>query len=212
MKLATQLWEQHRDLADASLLHPFVQGLGDGSLSSERYAYYIAQDIFYLEAFARAYALAGVKAPTWAGFQEFHALTGAVLHEMNLHRGVVQRMGIDLSKVQVGDATRRYTDFLLATAWGQDVGLIAAAMAPCMQLYVYIGQELAREQKEPHAYTSWIENYSNPAMGELIAQYERLMEEYTQPGVEASRVYRYAMQCEYDFFAAAWDVGAQYHA
>ncbi len=208
MTLATQLWEQHRDLADASLLHPFVQGLGDGSLSRARYTYYIAQDIFYLEAFARAYALAGVKAPTWVGFQEFHALTGAVLHEMNLHRGVMQEMGIDLSKVEVGDATRRYTDFLLATAWGQDVGLIAAAMAPCMQLYVYIGQQLAREQRELHAYTAWIENYSNPEMVALIAHYERLMEEYTQPGAAASRAYRYAMQCEYDFFDAAWNVEA----
>lgn len=63
MTFAQQLWAQHRDLADACLLHPFVQGLGDGSLSQARYRYYIAQDAFYLEAFARAYTLAGAKLP-----------------------------------------------------------------------------------------------------------------------------------------------------
>ncbi|MGV2391364.1 MAG UNVERIFIED_CONTAM: hypothetical protein LVR29_34420 [Microcystis novacekii LVE1205-3] len=48
-------------------------------------------------------------------------------------------------KVQPANATRRYTDFLLATAWMGDIGAIAVAMSPCMRLYAYLGQQLALE-------------------------------------------------------------------
>ncbi len=211
MTLAQQLWSQHRDLADACLLHPFVQGLGNGSLSQARYRYYIAQDAFYLEAFARAYTLAGAKAPDWEGFRELHALAGGVLHELTLHTSVAAELGIDLRAVQVGNATRRYTDFLLATAWGQPTGTTAVAMAPCMRLYAYIGQQLAQPiQPTPssHAYSAWIATYSSPEFEALAQQLEQLIERYAPATVALDQIYRYAMQCEYDFFQAAWEQGA----
>ncbi len=208
MTLAQQLWAQHRDLADTCLLHPFVQGLGDGSLSQARYRYYIAQDAFYLEAFARAYTLAGAKAPDWEGFCELHALASGVLHERTLHTGVAAELGIDLRAVQIGNATRRYTDFLLATAWGQSTGTTAVAMAPCMRLYAYIGQQLAQQNPPPHAYSAWIATYSSPEFEQLAQQLEQLIERYAPTAVALDQTYRYAMQCEYDFFQAAWEQGA----
>ena len=57
---AAALWRQSRDLADACLEHPFVQGIASGDLAPERFRVYVAQDACYLEAFARAYALAGL--------------------------------------------------------------------------------------------------------------------------------------------------------
>jgi Putative transcription activator len=123
MTLAETLWQENQDLAIACLQHPFVQGIGDGSLDKAKFSHYVGQDAFFLEAFARAYSIAAAKAPDWRGFQVFHELAGGVLHELTLHEGYAAQWGVDLRSVQPGAATRRYTDFLLATAWSQPSAL-----------------------------------------------------------------------------------------
>jgi thiaminase/transcriptional activator TenA len=117
--ISDTLWQLNADLAQICLDLPFVRGIGDGSLPRERFAWYIGQDAFYLQAFARAYTLAAAKAPDWNGFQELHELAGGVLQELELHKGIATAWGLNLAQITPGLATRRYTDFLLATAWGQ---------------------------------------------------------------------------------------------
>ena len=56
--LHDSLWQQNTRVAEACLHHPFVRGLADGTLESETFKRYVAQDAFFLNAFARAYALA----------------------------------------------------------------------------------------------------------------------------------------------------------
>ena len=63
MTLSTQLWSENSDLASEALTHPFVCRLGDGSLAREISTGYLAQDAFFLESFARAYALALAHSP-----------------------------------------------------------------------------------------------------------------------------------------------------
>ena len=58
MSLAKSLWVENADVARAALEHRFVRGLGNGDLPLGSFQKYVAQDAFFLEAFARAYALA----------------------------------------------------------------------------------------------------------------------------------------------------------
>lgn len=55
MSLSHPLWQASAALAQACLDHPFVRGIGDGSLSRSRFAGSIGQDAFYLQALASAY-------------------------------------------------------------------------------------------------------------------------------------------------------------
>lgn len=204
MTISQTLWEQNQDLVQASLNHPFVQGIADGSLDQRCFAFYVAQDAFFLESFARAYSLAAAKAPDWEGFQTFHQLASGVLEELNLHQDYAQQWGVDIKNVRPSPATCRYTDFLLATAWGNDVGLTACAMTPCMKLYNYLGTELAKNGVGNHQYSDWIKTYNDPEFGELVATLETLVNRYSPSSEIAHSPYRYALLCERDFFAAAW--------
>src|SRR5205085_5394221 len=116
MSLAASLWTENEDLARTALEHPFVQGLRDGSLARECFADYILQDAFFLDSFARAYALALAKCPDRAGLRDFSDLLSGVLDELELHASYVARWGIAITGVQPAPATLAYTDFLLATS------------------------------------------------------------------------------------------------
>ncbi|ASC71387.1 Aminopyrimidine aminohydrolase [Halomicronema hongdechloris C2206] len=205
MPLSASLWQANQDLSQACLHHPFVQGIGDGSLPLPQFAYYVGQDAFFLEAFARAYSIAAAKAPDWPGFQTCHHLAAGVLQELNLHQGYAAEWGIDTHRVSPGTATRQYTDFLLATAWGQPVGVTAVAMAPCMRLYAFLGQTLAAEGMPEHRYSDWIRTYSSDEFEPLAQQLEHLIDAYSQDTPLVRSSYRYAMVCEQAFFQAAWE-------
>jgi thiaminase (transcriptional activator TenA) len=202
MTIAQTLWQANQDLAIASLQCAFVQGIAHGTLPKAQFAYYVGQDAFFLEAFARAYSIAAAKAPDWQGFNIFHDLAGGVLQELQLHQSYAAQWGVDLQAVEPGAATRRYTDFLLAIAWSQPVGVTAAAMLPCMKLYAFLGQSLAAEGIPEHDYSDWIKTYSSAEFEPLTIALAELVERYGS--LESGRSpYRYAMQCELDFFEAA---------
>lgn len=206
MSLSERLWKEHRDLAVASLNGPFVQGIHDGSLPKERFTYYVSQDSFFLKAFARAYVIAGAKAPDWDSFIKLHQLAAGVFGELKLHNKYAQEWGVNVGQVEPAPATRRYTDFVMTTAWGHDTGLTVTALTPCMRLYAWLGKELARLQPKEHAYSDWIRTYSGHEIEDLASDLEKLVDKYAaadDPQVVAT--YRYAMECERDFFQAAYD-------
>lgn len=205
MTISKDLWHSHQDLAQACLLNHFVQGIANGTLDKSKFAYYVGQDAFFLESFARAYSLAAAKSPDWDGFKAFHTFASGVLEELHLHESYAAKWGIDLRIVEPGSATRRYTDFLLATAWSGDVGLITVAMTPCMRLYAFLGQKLAENGIPEHQYTDWIRTYSQPEFEQLAQQLEILTDKYTTMTTSVKSTYRYAMLCERDFFQAAWE-------
>ncbi|MDB9528601.1 TenA family protein [Oscillatoria sp. CS-180] len=206
MSLSQRLWNDNQDLAQASLTHPFVQGIYNGTLAKAKFAYYVGQDAFFLEAFARAYSIAAAKALDWQGFTTFHNLAGGVLQELNLHEEYAKQWGVSLRNVQPGSATRRYTDFLLATAWSQEVGVTAVAMSPCMRLYAFIGQSLAAQGIPDHDYSDWIRTYSSDEFEPLAQQLEALVDQYSSESERVTNTFRYAMVCERDFFEAAWAI------
>lgn len=206
--VSEMLWAEHQDLAIACLNHPFVRGIADGTLPKAAFSYYVGQDAFFLEAFARAYSIAAAKAPNWNSFQTFHTLAGGVLEELSLHQTYANAWNVDLKSVTPGAATRRYTDFLLATAWSQNVGVTTCAMLPCMKLYAFLGQSLAKTGIPAHDYADWIQTYSSEDFGGLAVQLAQLADTYGANTIDEKTAYHYAMQCEYDFFQAAWEVGS----
>jgi thiaminase (transcriptional activator TenA) len=204
--LHERLWDENQDLARACLDHPFVRRLGDGSLPAEVFGRYVAQDVYYLEAFFRAYALAAARCEgRHSAAVAFHRLMGGVLQELEMHAGHAASLGLDLGAVTPHPATTAYVDLLLEVAWKRGLGPTIAVMTPCMRLYAFLGRELAAARRDDHAYRDWIETYSSPEADELAGTLEGLLDELAEDAPEIHRLYRRAMECELAFFAAPFD-------
>ena len=200
--LSAELWRANEDLARACLDHPFVRGIADGTLDEGAFKRYVAQDAFFLRAFARAYALAAARSEAAETLADFHELSGGVLEELKLHAAYAETLGIDLTGVEPWRSTSAYTDFLLATAWGGGLSETVAAMTPCMRLYAFLGSELARGGVPDHAYADWIATYSSADFTALAARLERLLDRLADDTPPVRDAYRYAMRCELAFFDA----------
>lgn len=201
MSLAAALWTSNGDLAAAALAHPFVRGIADGSLPESVFAGYVAQDAFFLESFVRGYALGVARSPDRAGLDAFADMLQGVCEELRLHAGYAARWGIELGEVVPVGATLAYTDFLLATATLADVGVLCAAMTPCMRLYAHLGVSVAKEAAD--RYREWVDAYSAPEFQKLTRTLERLLDRYAQDTRLVRGSYRRAMRLELAFFDAA---------
>ncbi|CAN5665920.1 thiaminase II [soil metagenome] len=201
MFLARDLWIANRDAAERILAHGFVQGLADGSLPASRFRTYVAQDAYFLEAFARAYALCLANGPSRDDLYVFSELIAGVVEELRLHGSFAERLEIDLDQVTPMAATTAYIDFLMDTARRGQLGETIAAMTPCMRLYAFLGQTLARRKVAP-AYADWVKTYAGPGFEALAARLEGLLDRHATDSAAVRSNYRRAMDLEFRFFDA----------
>src|SRR5262245_434040 len=112
MSLARRLWDANEDWAERILAHGFVRGLGDGSLPVASFKRYVAQDAYFLDAFARAYAFCLANRTSREDLYGFSELISGVVDELKLHKSYTERLAIDLAGVVPMPATQAYVDFL----------------------------------------------------------------------------------------------------
>jgi hypothetical protein len=75
--------------------------LADGTLDPEAFRRYVAQDVFFLNAFARAYALAAASSQDGETLISLCELLNGVLRELQLHAGYAKELKIELARVSV---------------------------------------------------------------------------------------------------------------
>lgn len=200
--LHQDLWDQNAKLVTSCIDHPFVRSLGDGTLDKDAFRSYVAQDAFFLNAFAKAYALALAKSETMDQASMLHGFIDGVLKELKVHASYAKTLGIDLHSVKPFPETLAYTEFLQARAWHGELGEILAAMTPCMTLYRHLGTSLLPQVHPTHPYKDWIESYSSPEFDQLCRSLERMLDQVSNDTPDVRYAYQYAMQCEFDFFTA----------
>ncbi len=165
-KLVDPIWEAQHN-------HPFVTGIGDGTLDIEILKHWVRQDYVYLIDYARIMSMASVKSPDLQTMTWFADLSSYTLKvEMDLHRSYARDFGItekELEQEQRSPTCQGYTDFLLRTAMADPFEVVAAALLPCFWGYYEIGARLEdRGLPGRELYDRWIKLYSNPEFGQEV--------------------------------------------
>jgi thiaminase/transcriptional activator TenA len=179
-----------------------VRGIASGRLERAVFQHYVAQDAFFLEAFARAYALCVARAPDRETMRAFKRLLDAVDDELKLHHSYAERWEVDLVTVPT-EATRAYTDFLLRVASLESPAHAAAAMAPCMRLYAWLGQQLKPVALRDSPYYEWVETYSSDEFDAHAAALEALLDRLAGDESALYGHYSTAMRLELAFFESS---------
>ncbi len=198
--------------------HPFVRGLGDGSLPEAAFRHYLVQDYLFLIQFARAYGLAAYKADSLA---EIRAAAGGlkalVEVEMDLHRAYCAEWGIAdaaLEAVEADAATLAYTAYVLERGHAGDLLDLRVALAPCVVGYGEIGARLAADpatRTEGNPYTPWVGMYAGAEYQALVrAEVDALEALAARRGGKVrfaalSAVFRTATRLEAAFWQAGLD-------
>jgi len=166
----------------AQLGHPFVRGIGDGSLPPAKLRSWIHQDYIFLIEYCRVFALGAARAPDFDVLTRFADLLHATAHgEMELHRAYAREFGIapsDLEAETATPATSAYTDFLVRVAATGEFAELCAALLPCMWAFSDIGLALqARGVPADARYAKWVETYADPEFAALADCCRRLVDD-----------------------------------
>ena len=207
---ATPVWE-------ACLRHPFVTGIGDGTLDMEKFRYFMLQDYLYLFDYARVFALGVVKARDPELMRVFAANVDAILGgEMKIHRAYMKRLDIteeQVFAVKPALANLSYTNYMLSIAQTGGPMEIVASILACSWSYAEIGQALAAipGAAEHLFYGEWIRGYASE---EYAATNQTLIELMDSLAADAGEeqlayltdVFVNCSRYELGFWDMAWDV------
>ncbi len=200
MSFADELEHAARPIRQAILAHPFVTGMGDGTLPVDRFKHYVLQDYVYLIDYSRVLALAAARAPDLPTMGWFARLLDETLNtEMALHRSYCGQFGItvaELEATRAAPATAGYTSFLLKVAYQGGFGELVAALLPCQWGYWEIGERLAGlgGPGDQPLYAQWVRMYTSPEFAALAQEIRALADRL---GARAGPDQRAAMTAAY---------------
>lgn len=198
----------------ATLDHPMVEQLGEGTLDEAPFRYWVRQDYVYLVEYSRAFALGTASAPDLDRMRRFADLLDGTLNtEMDLHRSYAAEFGIseaDLETTDPSPTTRGYTDFLVRVAATGTFGDLVAALLPCMWGFNETAQRLRADGlPDDERYAEWVETYADEEFTELAAWCRGLLDDLAADATDADReryrdLFRTSARYEYRFWDAAW--------
>ncbi len=214
MTLTDELYLAATDIWNAQLEHPFVRGIGDGSLEVERFKRWVRQDYLYLKGFARLFAWAVAKADTLESMSWYAKVLDMTLNtEMALHRTYAARFGIserELEAETMWPTTRAYTDFLVRTAADGDMASLVAALLPCAWGYAFIARDMAtRSRPDDERYAEWIDQYASQEFQDAAEWIKQEMDRLSEGKTPTERkrlvdLFVLSSRYEWQFWEMCW--------
>lgn len=214
MSFSHSLKDRTGEIWEAGYRHPFVQGLGSGTLPREAFQFYLAQDYLYLLEYTRIFAIGAAKADTEALMGKFTLAQNNIINgEMDLHRAYMEKFGIDraaFSKVRPSLFNRAYTGNMLSTAYAGGPAEILATIFPCAWTYYDYATRLAEDYGTvpENPYQSWIDMYSSADFEDSFLWFYDELDRLCQGKSEAeldllAEIFTASVESEYLF----WEMG-----
>jgi thiaminase/transcriptional activator TenA len=162
MKFTDKLWKNSVPIYEAIVHHPFNRELAEGTLSIERFVFYLQQDSLYLVDFCRALSILAGVSPDPGTLANFIRLTDKVIEgERGMQDEFFKIYGIKTPETQQSPACFAYTNYLIATATIRSYEEAVAAVLPCFWIYREVGQYIFKNAVRGNPYRKWIDTYAS---------------------------------------------------
>ena len=170
MKLSEQAWKKSSDVYNAIINHPFNQELMLGNLAKEKFAYYIEQDVLYLQDFSRCHLIIASK----IAFEYSQKFLKYAEYTLIAEQEVVHqffRKIFDFNETRlITSATLGYTSYILKICLNESVEIALATLLPCFWIYREVGLFIAKYAKKDNPYYRWIETYTSEDFSKSVEE------------------------------------------
>jgi thiaminase (transcriptional activator TenA) len=198
--------------------HPFITELSEGTLPLDKFRFFLEQDDFYLEEYARCLAMGAAKARSERELRYFTVDLNQVLDaEIPSNRSLLAQM-IDLGaedrggSLAMAPANVAYTSYLQSLSFRGGPLEIMASLLPCSWSYVEIATALQERTETTHpVYGGWIAYFTRPENVEMVANMRRdfdalVLEEATTEARrhEIAQIFAMSSRLERSFWEMAY--------
>ena len=197
---------------EASLKHPFVQGIANGTLALEKFKFYMLQDAYYLKHYTKLLAMLAAKATEDEDVAYFLETANFIREaELELHRTTFKELQVtdeELEKFEPAPAAYNYVSHMYQAFYTGTIADAYAAILPCPWLYQEIGAALRKAKPNVELYQQWIDLYASADMEQTIAKQKAMMNRFAQmPGNnERELMAHFKRSCYYEwqFWEMSW--------
>jgi thiaminase/transcriptional activator TenA len=209
MKFSTHLWESTKEIYDKIISLPFNQELMKGTLSMDRFIFYIRQDSLYLIDYCRVLSVIASKLDNpdrmlqFLKFAEDSILVEKAMHEKFLSENKEEK------EIQKSPACFSYTNFLLATSAFRSTEEAVASVLPCFWIYREVGDHIYKNAVPDNPYREWIDTYSAEEFRKATDTAIEITDEIAGMANELTRskmteVFKTSVRLEYIFWESAY--------
>ena len=171
MKFSNHLWQKIIPLYKAILSLPFNIELANGTLSQERFHFYMQQDSYYLIEFSKTLALIASRSRSSSMVNHFLKFSlGALIAERELHAHFLKSEIHDCNPIEPSPACMGYTRYLMATAASASLEEAMAAVLPCFWIYREVGRNIEKNAQKNNPYALWISTYASQEFSDVVDQ------------------------------------------
>jgi thiaminase/transcriptional activator TenA len=200
--------------------HPFITELAAGSLPIDKFRFFLEQDNFYLEWYARCLAMGAAKSRNERELRYFTTDLNQVLDaELPSNRALLERVtemgaGDRGGAVGMAPANVAYTSYMQSLALRGGPLEIMASLLPCAWSYVEIATGLLADTDISHpVYGDWVGYFSTPSTVEMVEEMRRDFDELVAQEVttetrysEISGIFATSSRLEHGFWEMAYTI------
>lgn len=181
------LWYSVESIVNKIINHPFNIQLAAGSLSIEKFRYYLQQDSLYLKDYSKSLSLLAQKAPLkkTAMLLLSYSKEGLII-EKALHKTFFKKFAIPKA-IRKEPACLFYTNYLLTQCTFEPWEIGIAAMLPCFWIYYKVGNYILSQSARDNCYQEWIDTYSSPQFENDVLLFVKITEEAAKKATAYTR-------------------------
>ena len=221
MPLTADLRTRHADLWRRMTHHPFVEEMGDDTLSLERGRRYFLQDYVFVNDLVAMMSLGISKAPNFEAASHLYAFLNGILDpataaENEFFLNAFDVLGAtekEYSAVSASPVTQAFGDFLVRTGLEGSFEEIVTVCYVTEGTYLDWGTRLIEQGKRPSnpIYRQWIDLHGPAVLGDFVAWSESYLNAADESGrldaqrPRIERAFHTALRYEFLFWEAAYD-------
>lgn len=158
------------------LKHPFNQELKKGTLSKDKFSYYIEQDGVYLQGAARCLALIAAKVPVECVSQFLCYSNDMFVAEQEVVHHFFKKLFQFKETGLIAPATLAYTSYQLSCCALDPVEVAIASVLPGFWVYSEVGLSLSKSSVKNNPYQRWIDTYAGDDFKSVVQEVTRIFD------------------------------------